>query len=114
MRKTGIETPHSLSGMDGAMNSQAGPGFELPMFTIQVNGEPVPASAGQTIAAALIAAGRTVLRHTQSGAPRGVFCGMGVCFDCLVMVDGVSGQRACMTPVRAGMHVETEAAEGVE
>ena len=59
------------------------------------------------MAAALTAAGITALRRTRGGDPRGVFCGMGVCHECLVTVDGRSGQRACMTEVREGMSVAT-------
>lgn len=77
-------------------------------FTIEVNGEAIAACDGQTVAAALIAAGRPVFRRMPSGAPRGVFCGMGVCFDCLVTVDGLADQRACITPVRPGMRVQLE------
>lgn len=73
-----------------------------------VDGEPVSAFAGQTVAAALLAAGQRAFRITpQAHAPRGVFCGMGVCFDCLVTVDGKSNVRACITPVEAGMRIET-------
>ena len=75
-------------------------------FNILVDGQPIPVRQGQTIAAALLAAGQRVFRHTQHGASRGLFCGMGVCFDCLVTVDGQSAQRACMTPVRSGMQVQ--------
>jgi D-hydroxyproline dehydrogenase subunit alpha len=75
-------------------------------FDIEVDGRLVPAEPGQTLAAALIGAGITVFRHTATGAPRGIFCGMGVCFDCLVMVDGLADQRACITPVRPGMRVQ--------
>jgi predicted molibdopterin-dependent oxidoreductase YjgC len=74
-------------------------------FDIEVDGRPVSAQPGQTVAAALIGAGITVFRHTPTGAPRGIFCGMGVCFDCLVTVDGLADQRACITPVRPGMRV---------
>jgi predicted molibdopterin-dependent oxidoreductase YjgC len=80
-------------------------------FDIEVDGRPVPAEPGQTVAAALIGAGITVFRHTPAGAPRGVFCGMGVCFDCLVTVDGLADQRACMTPVRPGMRVRLAVSE---
>jgi predicted molibdopterin-dependent oxidoreductase YjgC len=80
--------------------------------TIEVDGEVIVACDGQTVAAALIAAGKPVFRHMPSGAPRGIFCGMGVCFDCLVTVDGLADQRACMTPVRQGMRVQTGATEG--
>jgi predicted molibdopterin-dependent oxidoreductase YjgC len=77
-------------------------------LTIEVDGRPVEAFAGETVAVVLLAMGRRSFRHTDKGhAPRGLFCGMGVCFDCLVTVDGVPNVRACMTPVRAGMVVAT-------
>jgi len=81
-------------------------------ITIQVNGETLSARTGQTVAAALLAAGQHVFRHTPTGAPRGIFCGMGICFDCLVTVDGLADQRACITPVRQGMRVLTRPPEG--
>lgn len=75
---------------------------------IEVDGQPVEAYAGETVAAVLLAAGRRSFRHTDKGhVPRGLFCGMGICFDCLVTVDGVPNVRACMTPVQTGMVVET-------
>ncbi len=76
---------------------------------IEVDGEPVDAYEGETIAAALIASGRRTLRHTaKNDAPRGIFCGMGVCFDCMMVVNGVPNVRTCVTPVEAGMKVETQ------
>jgi predicted molibdopterin-dependent oxidoreductase YjgC len=75
-------------------------------FDIEVDGRLVPAEPGQTVAAALIGAGIRVFRSTPGGAPRGLFCGMGVCFDCLVTVDGMADQRACITPARPGMRVK--------
>lgn len=75
------------------------------VFNIEVNGQLIPARHGQTIAAALMAAGRRVLRYTLGGAPRGIFCGMGTCFECLVTVDGFAEQRACMTQVRPNMRI---------
>jgi aerobic-type carbon monoxide dehydrogenase small subunit (CoxS/CutS family) len=77
-------------------------------LSIEVDGEPVPAFAGETVATVLLALGRRTFRHTERGAPRGLFCGMGVCFDCLVMVDGIENVRACMTPVAEGMVITTE------
>jgi predicted molibdopterin-dependent oxidoreductase YjgC len=72
-----------------------------------VDGEPIPAYEGETVAAVLLAAGRRAFRRTvPGGEPRGIFCGVGVCFDCLVTVDG-SQIRACVTPVRDGMQVTT-------
>ena len=65
----------------------------------------MPAIEGETVAAALAAVGITALRHARNGEARGLFCGMGVCFECLVTVDGRPGQRACMTKVGDGMQV---------
>ena len=80
-----------------------------PMVTVTVDGDPVQAFPGETVATVLLAAGRQTFRHTDHlHAPRGLFCGMGVCFDCLVTVDGRPNVRACMTPVQSGMTIETE------
>ena len=62
--------------------------------TLEVEGQPVAARIGDTLAAALWAAGFTGLRETARGDRRGLFCGMGVCNDCLVSVDGRQSQRA--------------------
>lgn len=79
--------------------------------TVSINGQPVVAHAGDTVAAALLLAGAQVFRHTaRSGAPRGPYCGMGVCFECLVTIDGEPNRQACLTPVREGMAVITGAA----
>ena len=67
------------------------------------DGREIEALEGETIAAALAAADIVAVRQARSGAPRGPFCGMGVCFDCLVTVDGRPSQRACLTKV-AGRH----------
>lgn len=76
-----------------------------PVVSFSFDGELITSFAGETVAAALLAADRRVLRQTaRTGAPRGLFCGMGVCFDCVVRVDGES-LRACMVPVREGMVV---------
>jgi aerobic-type carbon monoxide dehydrogenase small subunit (CoxS/CutS family) len=76
-------------------------------LTVEVDGEPVPAFAGESVATVLLALGRRTFRHNEHGAPRGLYCGMGVCFDCLVTVDGVENVRACMTPVVEGMVIAT-------
>ena len=78
-------------------------------LTIQFDGQPLAALEGETIAAALSAADIVAFRRTASGAPRGLHCGMGACFDCVVTVDGRIGQRACMTKVADGMVVTGEA-----
>ncbi len=76
--------------------------------TIRFDDRPIEALAGETIAAALSAAGILAFRRTASGAPRGLHCGMGACQDCVVTVDGRIGQRACVTPVTAGMAIRSE------
>jgi predicted molibdopterin-dependent oxidoreductase YjgC len=76
-------------------------------ISIIVDGVPLPACMGETIAGALLAAGRRAWHRTSHGQPRGVFCGIGLCFDCLVTVNGTPNVRACLTPVAAGMVVET-------
>jgi aerobic-type carbon monoxide dehydrogenase small subunit (CoxS/CutS family) len=88
--------------------------------TVTVDGAPVRAHLGETVAAALIArSGSPALRTTRGGSARGLYCGMGVCFECLVVVDGVPNSRACMTWVRNGMEIRhmnglVAAAEGKE
>jgi predicted molibdopterin-dependent oxidoreductase YjgC len=78
------------------------------VLAVSVDGQPVQAYAGETVATLLLALGCQTFRHTdRQHAPRGVFCGMGVCFDCLVTIDGQPNVRACLTPVQAGMIVET-------
>jgi predicted molibdopterin-dependent oxidoreductase YjgC len=76
---------------------------------ITIDGEPFTARAGDSVAAALLAAGRTHCRTTPvSGAKRAPYCLMGVCFDCLVTIDGVGNRQGCLVPVREGMRVETQ------
>ena len=74
---------------------------------LRFDGREIEALPGETIAAALAAADLVAVRQARSGAPRGPFCGMGVCFDCLVTVDGRPSQRACLTKVQAGMEVQS-------
>ncbi|HEX6025196.1 MAG TPA: (2Fe-2S)-binding protein [Solirubrobacter sp.] len=86
-----------------------GPGLARgPAVTIVVDGRSVTAYTGETVAAALMAEGIVAIRRTPGGEPRGVFCGMGVCFDCLAVIDGVPNTRTCMTWVREGMDVRLQ------
>ena len=71
------------------------------------DGREIEALEGETIAAALGAQHITAVREARSGAPRGPYCGMGVCFDCLVTVNGRPSQRACLTKVEAGLEVRS-------
>jgi predicted molibdopterin-dependent oxidoreductase YjgC len=90
--------------------AQAGPG---PAFRVTFDGRPVEALPGQTVAAVLWTAGVTSWRTTRGeGRPRGVFCGIGVCFDCLVTVNGRPNQRACLLPVRPGDVIGTQEGTG--
>jgi NADH dehydrogenase/NADH:ubiquinone oxidoreductase subunit G len=79
-----------------------------PRITLHVDGVPIVAHAGESIGAAMLAAGIRTTRHTRhAGAPRGMFCGIGACHDCLVTVDGTGPIRACLTPVHDGAAVTT-------
>jgi glycine/D-amino acid oxidase-like deaminating enzyme len=74
-------------------------------LTVWFEGRQLAALEGETIAATLFAHGETATCTAKDGAPRGVFCGMGFCHDCLVTVDGRASQRACMTKARGGMRI---------
>nr|WP_203644908.1 (2Fe-2S)-binding protein [Streptomyces sp. SID14478] len=84
-----------------------------PAFTVTFDGRAIPALPGQTVAAALWSAGVLSWRTTRvGGEPRGVFCGIGVCFDCLVSVNGRPNQRACLLPVEPGDAIRTQEGTG--
>ncbi len=83
------------------------------VITCTLNGVILTAISGQSIAAAMISSGERINRTTRiDGSFRGIFCGIGACFDCLVVVDGVSNQRACITEVRNGMTIQTQRGAG--
>jgi predicted molibdopterin-dependent oxidoreductase YjgC len=76
---------------------------------IRIDGRSVEARAGDTVAAAMLAAGIVRTRVTsRHDVPRGPYCAMGACFDCLVTIDGVGNRRACMVPVADGMRVDSQ------
>ncbi len=81
-------------------------------ITFSVDGEPIPACEGDTIASALYALGRRAWRLSRYGDERGLLCGIGYCFDCLVTVDGKTELRACQTLVKEGMVVITNLERG--
>lgn len=75
---------------------------------VEVDGLPVSAFAGESVAAVLMVAGtRIFTQASRSNLARTIYCGMGVCHQCLVTVDGVRDVRACMTKIRPGMEIET-------
>ncbi|MDP6135364.1 MAG: (2Fe-2S)-binding protein [Arenicellales bacterium] len=77
--------------------------------TIWFEGEEVQAEQGESLAAALLAAGVSVFRHTAvNGAARAPFCMIGNCFDCLVEIDGETARQSCLATVREGMKVRRQ------
>ncbi len=78
-------------------------------ITFYVNGHPMQACRGETIHAALICAGHRQIRKSKTGQARGVFCGMGVCYECLVTIGNGPQRQACATIVEEGMEVRIDA-----
>jgi len=94
--------------MPGDLRIQTGVTRGQP-FQITVDGNAVEAYPGETIAAVLLAEGWQAFRHTAlSGEPRGLFCGMGLCFDCLITLNGKPNVRACVTYAHPGDKVERQ------
>ena len=74
---------------------------------VYINQTAVEAYAGETVATLLLANGvRRFRLSTRRGEARGLFCGMGICYECLVTINGVPNQRACVTPIADGMKIE--------
>ena len=98
-----------IDGTDPVNSAGSGAGSGAGSVTsIDFDGTPVPFTPGQTIGGALAGAGIVSWRTTRRDhAPRGLFCGIGVCFDCLVTVDGVRSQRACLVEACAGQDVRS-------
>ncbi|HNZ82291.1 MAG TPA: (2Fe-2S)-binding protein [Sedimentibacter sp.] len=81
---------------------------------IFVDDKPIVAREGEMIAAALIANGIYVNRYTMhKGKPRGIYCAIGRCTDCIMTVDGVPNIRTCVTEVKEGMRITTQKGAGV-
>jgi D-hydroxyproline dehydrogenase subunit gamma len=75
---------------------------------VLLDGTPVTGRPGESVATLLLRQGIRGWRRDQRDAPRGLFCGIGQCFDCTLTVDGERHVRACVTPVRAGMAIDTD------
>jgi predicted molibdopterin-dependent oxidoreductase YjgC len=85
------------------------PRDDAPQVRMEFEGQALSGRAGDSVAAALLAAGHWRFRSTPvSGAARGPFCMMGICFDCLVEIDGVANRQACMVEVRDGMRIKRQ------
>lgn len=78
------------------------------VLPVYFDGKHIEARVGDSVAATLIANGLIVNRYTRQQQPRGLFCGMGICADCLVTIDGKRSQRACMTSVWPDMQIQTQ------
>ncbi len=77
--------------------------------SIIFEGKNLDVEIGQTVASALLVSGNMVFRSSVvSGQPRGPYCMMGVCFECLLEIDGIPNQRACMIPVREAMKIKKQ------
>lgn len=74
---------------------------------LQVDGQPVEVPEGASVAAAVARVAPAHFRDSVRGMPRAPLCGMGVCFECRVRIDGHAQRRACTTPAREGMQVDT-------
>ena len=78
---------------------------------ITVNGHTMTVERGTTVAAAILTHGAAAFRESPTGELRAPLCGMGICFECRVTIDGVAHRRSCMTIARVGMNVVTASAE---
>ena len=76
-------------------------------LTVRVNGVAVSVSGGATVAVAMVAAGQPC-RTSVTGEPRGPLCGMGICFECRAVVDGVPHSRSCQLVCESGMEIRTD------
>jgi D-hydroxyproline dehydrogenase subunit gamma len=77
-------------------------------FPMTVNGKTFRVKPGMTVAAAMLAAGQYVFRRSVSDQPRGPLCGMGICLECRVTINGVAHQKSCQILCQDGMVVASE------
>jgi hypothetical protein len=78
-------------------------------IAITFDGRRIPALTGDSVGAALTRAGVRAWRITRrAGRPRGLFCGIGICYDCLLTIDGTANQRACLVPAVDGMELSSD------
>ena len=84
------------------------------VVSIVADGRAIEVPAGVSVAAALLGAGVVAFRHSVTGEPRGPLCGMGICYECRVTVNGVAHRRACLVTVSDGLRVTTALREASE
>lgn len=93
------------------MSAGAGVSRSGEIVTIVADGRELRVAAGTSVAAALLGSGVWSFRRSVSGEGRAPLCGMGVCFECRVTIDGVPHRRACLVPVMDGLQVATTSRE---
>ena len=81
---------------------------DLESITLMVNGKPVSVPPDSMVSTAVVLAGEWAFTASVTGEPRGPLCGMGICNECRVRIDGEAHQRSCMIPSRPGMEVRTD------
>jgi D-hydroxyproline dehydrogenase subunit gamma len=79
------------------------------LIAVSIDGESVAVPQGMSVAAAILSTPRSVFRRSVNGERRGAICGMGICFECRVTIDGRPHQRACLSECREGMEIATGA-----
>lgn len=84
------------------------PGLPADTVTVEVNGVETRVPASCSAAAATLLAGAVSRLTPSSGSPRAPYCMMGVCFDCLMEIDGTPNRQACLVPVREGMRINVQ------
>lgn len=77
------------------------------LIQVVIDGQPCSVPRGTSIAAAILISAKPTLRHSASGEPRGPVCGMGICFECRVTVNGVPHVRSCMSRCQPGLEICT-------
>ena len=101
--------PSTLARRVGA---REGEGFTI-RFEDRFGERTIPAWPGESVAAALLAAGVRAWRTAEDGSPRGLFCGIGVCWECRCIIDGRPNSRACQTEARPGLSVRWQVGPGL-
>lgn len=82
--------------------------MDQPNITLRINGRQVAVPLGTTVAAAVLRSGQAAFRRSVTGQPRGPLCGMGICFECRLSIDGQPQRRSCQLVCREGMEVTTD------
>ena len=78
-------------------------------ITVRIDGKDASLPAGTSVAAAILNSGSSTFRRSVDGEARGPVCGMGICYECRVMIDGIAHQRSCMIACSEGMVIRTDA-----